>query len=94
MERTAAEAGAIDTSGLPTEDRITRDMLKVIAELQIEEDDQHLYELKVVDQMSGPQQRCCRSSPSSSRRIRPSGSTRSSPACTLTRHSWRPMSSF
>ena len=56
MERTAADAGAIDTSGLPTEDRITRDMLKVIAELQIEEDDQHLYELKVVDQMSGPQQ--------------------------------------
>ena len=56
MERTAADAGAIDTAGLPTEDRITRDMLKVIAELQIEEDDQHLYELKVVDQMSGPQQ--------------------------------------
>ena len=56
MERTAIEAGAIDTAGLPTEDRITRDMLKVIAELQIEEEDQHLYELKVVDQMSGPQQ--------------------------------------
>ena len=56
MERTAAEAGAIDTAGLPTEDRITRDMLKVIAELQIEEDDQHLYQLRVVDQMSGPQQ--------------------------------------
>ena len=56
MERTAAEAGAIDTAGLPTEDRITRDMLKVIAELQIEEDDQHLYELQVVDQMGGPQQ--------------------------------------
>ena len=40
MERTAAEATAIATDGLPTEDRITRDMLKVIAELQIEEDDQ------------------------------------------------------
>ena len=52
----ADEAGAIDTDGLPTEDRITRDMLKVIAELQIEEDDQHLHELKVVDQMGGPQQ--------------------------------------
>jgi uncharacterized protein (DUF885 family) len=56
MERTAAEATAIDTGGLPTEDRITRDMLKVIAELQVEEDDQALHELRVVDQMGGPQQ--------------------------------------
>jgi uncharacterized protein (DUF885 family) len=56
MERTAAEASAIDTDGLPTEDRITRDMLKVIAELTIEEDDQRLHELRVVDQMGGPQQ--------------------------------------
>jgi uncharacterized protein (DUF885 family) len=56
MERTATEASAIDTAGLPTEDRITRDMLKVIAELQIEEDDQHLHQLRVVDQMAGPQQ--------------------------------------
>ncbi len=56
MARTAAEASAIDTSGLPTEDRITRDMLKVIAELQMEEDDQAIYQLRVVDQMGGPQQ--------------------------------------
>ena len=56
MERTAAEATAIDTDGLPTEDRITRDMLKVIAELQIEEDDEALHQLRVVDQMGGPQQ--------------------------------------
>jgi len=56
MERTAAEASAIDTDGLPTEDRITRDMLKVIAELNIEEDDQRLHQLRVVDQMGGPQQ--------------------------------------
>jgi uncharacterized protein (DUF885 family) len=56
MERTRDEATAIDTDGLPTEDRITRDILKVIAELQIEQDDQGLYQLKVVDQMSGPQQ--------------------------------------
>jgi uncharacterized protein (DUF885 family) len=56
MERTGAEASAIDTAGLPTEDRITRDMLKVIAELQIEEDDQRMHELRVVDQMAGPQQ--------------------------------------
>jgi uncharacterized protein (DUF885 family) len=56
MERTLGEALAIDTDGLPTEDRITRDMLKVIAELNIEEDEQQLHQLRVVDQMSGPQQ--------------------------------------
>ncbi len=56
MERTRAEAAAIGTDGLPTEDRITRDMLEVIADLQIEEDDQQLYQLRVVDQMAGPQQ--------------------------------------
>ena len=46
-----ADASAIPVDGLPTEERITRDMLKVIAELQIEEDDQHLHQLRVVDQM-------------------------------------------
>ena len=56
MIRTAAAATAIETDGLPTEDRITRDMLRVIADLQIEEDDQALHQLRVVDQMSGPQQ--------------------------------------
>jgi uncharacterized protein (DUF885 family) len=56
MVRTAAEAAAIETAGLPTEDRITRDMLQVIADLQIEEDDQALHQLRVVDQMGGPQQ--------------------------------------
>ncbi len=56
MERTAAEAAAIDTDGLPTEDRITRDMLEVIAALNIEEDDRRLHQLRVVDQMAGPQQ--------------------------------------
>ena len=55
-ERTAAEARAIPVEGLSTEDRITRDMLQVVAELTIEEDDQHLYQLRVVDQMGGPQQ--------------------------------------
>jgi uncharacterized protein (DUF885 family) len=55
LEQTGAEAGAIDPDGLPVEDRITRDMLIVIAELGIEEDDQRLHELRIVDQMSGPQ---------------------------------------
>ena len=56
MERTAAEARAVPTDGLPTEDLITLDMLGVVADLHVEEDDQHLYQLRVVDQMSGPQQ--------------------------------------
>ena len=56
MVRTAAEAAAIATDGLPTEDRITRDMLKVIADLQIEEDDQAIHQLRVIDQLGGPQQ--------------------------------------
>jgi len=56
MERTAAEAAAIHTDGLPTEERITRDMLRVIAQLSIEQDDERMWQLGVVDQMSGPQQ--------------------------------------
>ncbi|HYH92391.1 MAG TPA: DUF885 family protein, partial [Candidatus Saccharimonadales bacterium] len=56
MERTAAEAAAIPIEGLSTEERITRDMLQVIGELNIEEDDQGLHQLRVVDQMGGPQQ--------------------------------------
>ena len=56
MERTAKEAAAIPVDGLGTEDRITRDMLQVIGELAVEEDDQGLHQLRVVDQMNGPQQ--------------------------------------
>jgi uncharacterized protein (DUF885 family) len=56
MERTLAEVEAIPVDGLPTEERITRDMLRVVAELGIEEDDQRIYQLRVVDQMGGPQQ--------------------------------------
>jgi uncharacterized protein (DUF885 family) len=56
MEQTLADAGPIETDGLPTEERITLDMLRVIAELGIEEDDQGLHQLRVVDQLNGPQQ--------------------------------------
>ncbi|MDO8485225.1 MAG: DUF885 domain-containing protein [Candidatus Limnocylindrales bacterium] len=56
MERTAAEAAEFATEDLPTEDRITRGMLKVVAELQIEEDDQAFHHLRVVAQVGGPQQ--------------------------------------
>jgi uncharacterized protein (DUF885 family) len=56
MEQTLAEVEAIPAEDLPTEERITRDMLRVVAELGIEEDDQNIHQLRVVDQMSGPQQ--------------------------------------
>ena len=55
MERTKAEAEAISPDGLSVEDRITRDMLIVIADQGIEEDDQGIHRLKVVDQIGGPQ---------------------------------------
>ena len=56
MEQTLAEVEAIPVDDLPNEERITRDMLRVVAELGIEEDDQQIHQLRVVDQMSGPQQ--------------------------------------
>jgi uncharacterized protein (DUF885 family) len=55
MEQTRAEAEAIPADGLPVEDRITRDMLIVIADQAIEQDDQGTYRLAVVDQIGGPQ---------------------------------------
>jgi uncharacterized protein (DUF885 family) len=56
MEKTKAEAEAISPDGLSVEDRITRDMLIVIADQGIEEDDQGIHRLRVVDQINGPQQ--------------------------------------
>ena len=55
MLRTLDELAATTPDELPVEDRITRDMLRVVGELAIEEDDQKIYELRVVDQMAGPQ---------------------------------------
>ncbi len=55
MERTKADAEAISPDGLSVEDRITRDMLIVIADQGIEEDDQGVHRLRVVDQIGGPQ---------------------------------------
>ena len=55
MERTKAEAEAIPADDLSVEDRITRDMLIVIADQGIEEDDQGIHRLRVVDQIGGPQ---------------------------------------
>ena len=50
-----AAARSIPDEGLTVEDRITRDMLRVIGELAITEDDRRLDTLQVVDQMGGPQ---------------------------------------
>ncbi len=56
MAGAAAEAAAIPVDGLSTEDRITRDTIQVMGELAVEEDDEGLHQLRVVDQMGGPQQ--------------------------------------
>ena len=55
MERTLAEIGPIDADILPTEQRITRDMLRIVADIQLEQQAQRIDILKVVDQMEGPQ---------------------------------------
>jgi uncharacterized protein (DUF885 family) len=55
MEQTKAAAEAISPDGLSVEDRITRDMLIVIADQGVEEDDQGIHRLRVVDQINGPQ---------------------------------------
>ncbi|MBI2780490.1 MAG: DUF885 domain-containing protein [Chloroflexi bacterium] len=52
--RDAATAASVD--GLGVEDRITLDVMRVIAEIQLVELDQRMDTLQVVDQMGGPQQ--------------------------------------
>ena len=54
-ETTLAAARAIDAAAQPLEDRITLDMVRVVCELQIEQDDQRIDLLRAVDQMGGPQ---------------------------------------
>ncbi len=51
----AIEAEAAATAGLPTEERITLDILRVICNVELEQQDQRFDRLKVVDQMDGPQ---------------------------------------
>ena len=50
-----AAADGIPDDGLGVEDRITRDVMRVIGEIAITEDDQRIDVLHVVDQMGGPQ---------------------------------------
>jgi uncharacterized protein (DUF885 family) len=51
----AIEAAAAEPSGLPLEERITLDILRVICEVELEQQGQRFDRLKVVDQMDGPQ---------------------------------------
>jgi uncharacterized protein (DUF885 family) len=55
MEETLAETDTLPADGLAVEERITRDMIRVVAEIAIEQDDRRIHELRTVDQMSGPQ---------------------------------------
>jgi uncharacterized protein (DUF885 family) len=55
MERVWREAASVSPEGLADEDRITRDVLQVVAEIAIEADDLAYREILVVDQMQGPQ---------------------------------------
>jgi uncharacterized protein (DUF885 family) len=55
VESTLAAALRIDAADQPLEDRITLDMVRVVCELQIEQDDQRVDLLRPVDQMGGPQ---------------------------------------
>jgi uncharacterized protein (DUF885 family) len=54
-EQTLAAAAAVPLDGLPVEEQITLDMLRVVAGQVIEEQDQRLDRLRVVDPMNGPQ---------------------------------------
>jgi len=51
----AIEAEADATSALPLEERITLDIVRVICDVELEQQDQRVDRLKVVDQMDGPQ---------------------------------------
>jgi uncharacterized protein (DUF885 family) len=55
VTRVKAEVAAIPAEGLGVEDRITRDMLDVVADLAFEERDLGFHEIRAVDQISGPQ---------------------------------------
>jgi uncharacterized protein (DUF885 family) len=55
IRRAAAAAEAVPEEGLADEDRITRDILRVLLGLAEEDDRLHAYELRAVDQVYGPQ---------------------------------------
>jgi uncharacterized protein (DUF885 family) len=56
VDQAAAEAAALPDDGLSVEDRITRDMLAIAADLAKREEELGVYELRAVNHMDGPQQ--------------------------------------
>ena len=54
-ERAGREAAAVPEEGLSVEERITRDMLRIVADLAVEDDDLGMHELRAIDQIQGPQ---------------------------------------
>jgi len=54
FEDASHEAQAIAEDGLPVEDRITRDMLRIIADIVAEADDLAFHEIREVDQIDNP----------------------------------------
>lgn len=55
FEQAGREAAAVPEDGLPVEDLITRDMLRILAELAVADDELAVHELREVDQINGPQ---------------------------------------
>jgi uncharacterized protein (DUF885 family) len=56
VEQAVAEAGAVPETELNVEDRITRDMLRIAADLAGREEELGVHELRAVNHMDGPQQ--------------------------------------
>jgi uncharacterized protein (DUF885 family) len=56
ISHAAAEAKAVPEAELNVEDRITRDMLAIAADLAVREEELGVYELRAVNHMDGPQQ--------------------------------------
>ena len=56
VERAKTEAGAVPEAELGVEDRITRDMFRILSDLSAREEELGVYELRAVNHMDGPQQ--------------------------------------
>ncbi len=56
LDRAVAEARAVPEAALGVEDRITRDMLVIAADLAAREEELGVHELRAVNHMDGPQQ--------------------------------------
>ncbi len=55
INRLLADADAIDSEALDSNDRITLDMLRVVANLRLESHRHRIWQIEAVDQLGGPQ---------------------------------------